>query len=363
MRMKQLGILTLYLNEQKIIEEKKIYEEMTRIGAKLGLEVIVFTPEDVNANRTEVLAHTFDIAQKRWRRKWSIIPDYILDRCRFQHSNRMKKLREFKMVHPEIKFLNKPLGNKWTVHKRLLQHQYLQSFLPETILYQGIHSIKYMLTKHPIIFLKPINGTGGRGIIRIERKDNNKLLIQGRDLQRKILPEYSLKPNQLMKFLQKYRLQEIKYLVQQGINLQLANGRVHDYRILVQKNNEGNWTVSGVAGRVGAVNSVTANLHGGGTAVPMDELIQLFVDSRVNKEALNEQLTEMAIELSKYLENTAGALYELAIDIAIDKNGKIWIIEINPKPAREVFRELGDRHTYLNAIKRPLEYAKYKMNL
>ncbi|MNC74339.1 Endospore coat-associated protein YheD [compost metagenome] len=50
---------------------------------------------------------------------------------------------------------------------------------------------------------------------------------------------------------------------------------------------------------------------------------------------------------------------ELALDIAIDERGKVWLLEINPKPAREVFARIGNKGMYQKAIERPLEYALY----
>lgn len=363
MSRKQIGILTLYLNDNKVIEELKIYQEMSRIAAKMGLDIIVFTPEDENKQHTQVLAYIYDTTAKLWRRKWMPIPIYVFDRCRFQQSSRMQALKAFKERHPEINFFNRPLGNKWSLHKKIEEHHQLVNYLPETILYTGTSSISRMLKKYPLIYIKPINGTGGRGIIRIQKKGSGHVAISGRDSNRKIIHEQTVKINQLTKSLMKWKLNQIKYIVQQGIMLTLPNGRVHDYRVLVQKNSIGEWEISGVAGRVGALHSVTANLHGGGSALPMDELLRHFINNRSNIETIKVELSNMCIMLCSYLEQLTGSLYELAIDIAIDKDGRIWIIEINPKPAREVFKQIGDKQTYVTAIKRPLEYALYKLQI
>src|SRR5690606_596174 len=127
------------------------------------------------------------------------------------------------------------------------------------------------------------------------------------------------------------------YVIQQGIPLTLDNGRVHDYRILVQKNGVGQWTVTGGAGRIGAPRSITANLHGGGSAVAMNRLIQQFVEPTVNLSHVQEDINNLSIQLAHFLEENGYTLCEIAIDIAIDKTGKLWIIELNPKPSREVF--------------------------
>ncbi|MFD2876560.1 YheC/YheD family protein [Paenibacillus rhizoplanae] len=38
---------------------------------------------------------------------------------------------------------------------------------------------------------------------------------------------------------------------------------------------------------------------------------------------------------------------------------KIYVLEVNPKPAREVFARSGDNSTYHKALVRPLEYAMW----
>lgn len=52
-----LGIMTLYLNDRKYLEEKPVYQKMIIEGRKLGLDVYVFTPMDVSEKKTADLRH------------------------------------------------------------------------------------------------------------------------------------------------------------------------------------------------------------------------------------------------------------------------------------------------------------------
>ena len=131
-----------------------------------------------------------------------------------------------------------------------------------------------------------------------------------------------------------------KYLVQEGIQLQLPNGRVHDYRMLVQKNGEGEWELTGCAGRMGAEKSVTSNLHGGGQAVPMHRLMKQWITDEELRDEINATAEKLGISVASFLEDTYGDLCELALDLAIDKDGRIFLLEVNPKPAREVLHGL-----------------------
>lgn len=355
-----LGILTLYLNDAGVLEERDYYRKMTEEGQKLGLQVFVFTPEDVHNKLNRIRAHFYDTDSKLWYRRWTRFPDMIFDRCRIQRSHRFDELLKFRSRYSNYTFLNRPLRNKWAIHTVLSKDERFRSYLPRTKYINGVQDVYDMLRFHSLLYLKPINGTGGRGILRIERDRSGMLLIQGRDQNRRIVQPVRMKADNLSQYLAGWNLKTTRYIVQQGIQLKLRNGRVHDYRLLVQKDGTGQWKVTGCAGRIGPFGSITANLHGGGRAVKMDTLLRSWVGNEEKIIRIKEEVERFGIGVSEYLELCYDALCELAIDIAIDRQGRIWLIEVNPKPAREVFNRAGEPEVYHKAIVRPLEYALWK---
>ncbi|MCK9909492.1 YheC/YheD family protein [Microbacteriaceae bacterium K1510] len=50
------------------------------------------------------------------------------------------------------------------------------------------------------------------------------------------------------------------------------------------------------------------------------------------------------------------------IFIGVDVNGRVWLIEMNPKPGRDIFRKLGREDRYALAVRRPLQYALHLLN-
>jgi glutathione synthase/RimK-type ligase-like ATP-grasp enzyme len=354
-----LGILTLYLNDSGTLEERPIYQRMIDAGRKIGLDVFVFTPRDVNFKTNRINAQFYDSESKKWTRRWTSFPNMIYDRCRIQKSSRFNELLRFRQQYGHLTFLNRPLRNKWTVHRTLSREKQYSTHLPSSRMYESIADLNAMLHKHSLIYLKPINGTGGRGILRIERISNDKVLLQGRDHQRRIVASQRISTSELAKKLSSWNLKEKRYLVQQGIPIKLPNGRVHDYRMLVQKDGEGVWRVTGCAGRIGAQNSVTSNLHGGGHAATMDTLLRRWIQNESKIDSVKREAEQFGVQVAQYLEQSYGRLCELALDLAIDKQGRVWLLEVNPKPSREVFIETGDTKTYQRAITRPLEYAMY----
>jgi glutathione synthase/RimK-type ligase-like ATP-grasp enzyme len=352
-----LGILTLYLTNSKMLEERQIYEKMIAAGNRIGISVFVFTPQDVEDSNGRIHAMVFNTVTGTWSRRWVRFPHVIYDRCRIQKSNRFQQLLAFRKRYSHLLFLNRPLRNKWTVHNTLGKVSAFRPHLPVTKLYQSSEDVSTMLRKFPTVYLKPINGTGGRGILRIDRQKDGSLLLQGRNHSRSIVQPRRIDRSRLSSTLSGWDMHGDRYIVQQGLNIKLSNGRIHDYRMLVQKNGSGNWEVTGCAGRIGPLRSITSNLHGGGEAASMNSLLSQWISGDVAISQIRETAETFGLNVARHLESTYGALCELALDLAIDRNGKVWLIEVNPKPSREVFDQAGEQEVYRKAILRPIEYA------
>ncbi|MEK0314351.1 YheC/YheD family endospore coat-associated protein [Cohnella sp. 56] len=352
-----LGILTLYLNDRKTLEEKPVYAKMTAIGRKLGLSVFVFTPDDVDESDDRIHAMFYDSAARTWERRWVRFPQLIYDRCRIQRSSRFDRLLAFRRKYGHLTFLNRPLRNKWTIYRTLSKVPAFESHLPATRIFEAPQDVQTMLRKHSLVYVKPINGTGGRGILRVERMKDGSYAVQGRDHSRRIVSPRRVPKDQLPAVLRSWDKRGDRYIVQQGLHIRLPSGRVHDYRMLVQKNGEGEWTVTGCAGRVGPPRSITSNLHGGGRAVPMSTLLREWIGGEERISQIRRTAETLGVGVARHLERTYGALCELALDLAIDRDGRVWLLEVNPKPAREVFIQAGERDVYRTALSRPLEYA------
>lgn len=355
-----LGILTLYLNDAKQLEEKTVYRRMITEGRRIGLDVFVFTPSDVHPSKELIHAMVYDPGKGKWSRKWRPFPDMIYDRCRIQRSQRFQQLLTFRSRYNHLTFLNRPLRNKWTIHQTFSLKSRFRQHMPATVLYQSSADLQRMLKFSPVVYVKPINGTGGRGILRIERvKDSRSTFdIQGRRQNRQIITPRKVSLTRLESIVRQWCIGG-KFLVQQGIPLRLPAGRFHDYRMLVQKNGQGVWELTGMAGRVGAARSVTSNLHGGGHAVRAEKLLKEWLGGEEKAAKAMKTAEKLGLDAAAFLEESFGTLCELALDLAIDREGRIYVLEVNPKPAREVFARSGDSSTYRKALLRPLEYAMW----
>jgi hypothetical protein len=350
-----LGIMTLFINNQNL-EELEYYRKLTLVGKELKLNVIVFTPENVYPERNLVNAIRYDSEKSRWIDILIPLPDLIYDRCRYQPNYSFKVVRKFRETHPELNYLNRPMAHKWNVHQLLYKNPNIRAYLPETLQYHQASDLISFMKNYNLIYLKPSDGTGGRGILCIRRIARGIYLIQGRDHNRKIITPRKMRVKQIPASFSSWGLKD-HYLIQQGIPLALPDGRVHDYRLLIQKNGKGIWEVTGCAGRIGALRSITSNLHGGGIAMPMTKLLRSRFSSLQKIAEIHNAMEQLSHEVVIALEKQYGRLCEMALDIAVSPTAQVYLLEVNPKPAREVFRRIRETATYEKAIRRPLEYA------
>ncbi len=352
----KLGIMSLYINQKRQLEERPYLRQSIQQGDQLGVDVFVFTPEDVSYKKRQVYGHFYHLKQRKWYRQWTAIPEFIFDRCRYQPNHRFQLLKQFRSRYPNLTYLNRPLANKWIIHQLFSKDAQIKKHLPATQAYNGKAALVHLLKQHKLLFLKPINGTGGRGILKINRDQTGRIRVEGRNPSRKMIKPQTLSLQQIHRIVQSWSNKR-NYLIQQGIELKLNNGRVHDYRLLIQKNEQGEWDYTGCAGRVGAQKSVTSNLHGGGKAMPADELLSAWFPSSADRERIKNDMKQLSYRIVNVLERQYGQLCELALDLAVDRKGHVWLIEINPKPGRQVFSQIGQPSIYLKAVSRPIEYA------
>jgi glutathione synthase/RimK-type ligase-like ATP-grasp enzyme len=150
------------------------------------------------------------------------------------------------------------------------------------------------------------------------------------------------------------------YLVQPEINLIRLNGRICDVRVLVQRDADGEWHITGIGVRAGQAGSVVSNLHGGGKALRLEGVLQKTLGADSAKiERIKTEVEEIALRVGRVLAHATKCLGELGVDIGIDTQGRVWIIEANSRTGRATFRRAGMRDAAQLADRRPLLFAQY----
>ncbi|GAB1531217.1 MULTISPECIES: YheC/YheD family protein [Brevibacillus] len=346
-----IGILTW--REGKRFAEPTYFRRLLKAGQELGCTAFLFSPNDVLGSGKQVRGYVPG-SNGGWQARIFDRPDAVFDRYRYTPTQAFKNYVAFRRTSNFL-YANNRLANKWRVHEVLHRDPRMHRWLPETHLYNR-QSLVNMLGKHPLLYVKPLNGTGGRNILSIEKR-GDELRLLGRNKQRAKVSTVVRDKAAAQRWVDRWTRQE-KYIVQQGLRLQLVPSRAVDMRLLIQKNGEGEWSITGHGIRVGPERSATSNLHGGGRAIP----VSVFLRPRFGEERTAQivhDCEQLAFQTAETLEDHFGRMVEFGLDIGIDVDGRAWLIEVNPKPAREIFREMGATGQYKNAITRPLEYAIY----
>lgn len=346
-----IGILTW--REGTRFEEPGYMRKLVEEGLGLGAITYVFAYQDVDLKQRRIRGF-FPSDKGGWKSSIFPWPDVVIDRCR-KGVEGYKNLRRQKEL---FTYANSTYTNKWTATQLFSREECLKKWIPKTLAYSPVN-LNSMLKEYSLLYIKPGNGTGGRSILKIERTDKG-FHLQGRARNLVKKSAYFKSPASLISWLNRWvdqeKIRNGHFMIQQGLDLSLVPERVADTRLLIQKDEKGEWSITGLGVRVGPKGSPTSNLHGGGRPVPFKKVIT----ERFGKEKAQSILAEcqeLAYEVVKTIESYFGSMMEFGLDIGIDVNGQVWLIEVNPKPGREIFKELGQLQLYKQSIQRPLQYA------
>jgi hypothetical protein len=248
--------------------------------------------------------------------------------------------------------------NKWEMYQWFSKEPAISPHLPFTLLYQAPQDVLEMLEKFPIIYLKPILGLQGRGIVRISR-ENQKLIFKYRE-HRVNYSEVCADPSQAREYLQK-RFRHGQYLIQQAVDLLKYCEGIIDFRCIVQKDQSNTWVCQAIIGRSGAKDSIVSNISSGGAAFPGEQLLRkLFPISEANVAALQNQIAAFALIVCNKLTEYGINCGSLGLDIGMDTKERLWLIEINNRdPDPSIALDIHDAHLYSTLKTNPLFYAKY----
>ncbi len=310
----------------------------------------VFTPRDIDWKRHRIHGYSSG-SEKRWRPRWYPFPDVYYNRFFSKSSidtrDIMKRFRSY-----GVQTFNTPIGSKWAVHSYLSQKEDIRRHLPDTHRLLSAQALQAMLEKHREVYIKPGEGHLGRGIMRASKRSGGYLVKSSGSVNGVAYRSLA----GVVKALQRNGKLD-KFLVQQSIGV--VGGDQHfDSRVLVQKDRQNQWQITGLAARVGGSGQITTNLHTGGRAEGINKTLAQRGFSRTEIMAVRAEIKRLALEIAGALGEYSPALGDLGLDFIIDKKGQVWFLEANPRAGRRSVEKMG-REAQKLAVLRPMEYACY----
>jgi len=257
-----------------------------------------------------------------------------------------------------IRFLGHGLKGKWQVNELLSQDPQITPYLPHTEKLINSATIKDWFEKYGELFLKPLGGSQGRNVVYIRKQLDNPIryYVKGRDANNQLFERNFTHFQSLNKWLRAF-MNERAYVIQQYLELTTDSGEPFDIRSFIQKDRKGCWQLIGYAVRKGQPGSLTSNLHGGGIAEPLETFLYLHFSEKAT--LILNIIQSISMQIAKTLEQYHGPLVELGIDLGIDQDGQLWLLEVNSKPGRTVFQQIGNQSARRLAVRNPIYYARY----
>ena len=305
----------------------------------------------------------YSFHQNHWVKKWLPLPDVVYDRGVGFYSREKLLVEHFRDQFS-------PVGNitrinardcldKYWLFERLKRNINVRQYLPDTIRYKSINDLIEMSKKYKTLYLKSFYGNRGNEVMAVVTLAENSFECSffslGKPKQTRVNDVEALS-EQIGNF-----FKDKKFIVQQGIELIQHEGSNTDMRILVQKDKNGRWAsvyIVAIKGRRGSL--ITAGDDKGARFYDFIDLLPLALDISIRKaRSLEKQMIDAAICIAGAIENEYGPFGEIGMDMALDKNQKIWFIEANSKPDREL--EPGDKGNKRGVLScwYTIQYAKY----
>ncbi|HZG14357.1 MAG TPA: YheC/YheD family protein [Candidatus Bathyarchaeia archaeon] len=363
-----IGIVTTGLRNQAsqpIGQRSSFFTKLLQAQEGKGVFYFIFSPEDVDWEQKQVRGWFLRRTKQgryAWKKLLTALPDVIYDRIPSRGAEKRENVRQFKVQlanYENIPMFNQGFFNKWGVHQLLYPNADVNEHIPETHHAPTIRTLRNMLSKYRMLYLKPKDGSLGYGIVKITQVPGHSYEVSyhvgGTNVKRRFRKLTTL-------YQHIFRTRKVSaYLVQQGINLATYQSRPFDFRVHLHKNQQNEWVVSCMAAKVAGTGSVTTHVRTGGTVIPGEELLQNLYGRQ--KILIQTRISEAAIRLASAIEEAKGIyLGELGLDMGIDVHGHVWMFEANSKPGRSIFKHARLKHA--DEVSRSLlvDYSCYLAN-
>lgn len=235
--------------------------------------------------------------------------------------------------------------NKWKKYLVLLKSSRVAPHLPETHKLKKRH-FRSMLEKYGSIVVKPVNGSGGAGVLFVYERDGGKKYAVQSGAKRKTYSSLTKAYRRVR------RATKQKRIVQRKISLARIKNRPFDLRVMVQrKRGSSDWKVTGKLAKVaGPGYSVTNIRRSGGKVLPFDTAIRSSNIRNASASRIGRSVDRLSLAATRRLRKKY-PIRICGLDVGLDRGGKAWIIEANFTPDITLFKKLKDRSMYRKIVK------------
>jgi len=322
-----------------------------------GAFVYFFTPAGIGDKSGGVEGWVY---QGGWRQATLPAPDVVNNRLtsrKLENKSSVQHfLNEIKQRYGAQVF-NEKFLDKSEVFEALRHESAVQRYLPESHSLTNYATFKNMCSRYDSVFLKPVRGSLGKGIIRLSRtglEGWTAAFTTSLGTRKQVYPNLQKLYSAISG-----KMKSVRYQIQQGLTLIENGGRPVDFRALTQKNMSGKWVVTSVVGRIAGSQHYVSNLARGGTLSTVKEAVARSNMAPSARKVVSARLHRAALDISKGVDEHIPAHFgELGVDLALDTSGRVWLLEVNSKPSKNDNTPLNEGKIR-PSVRMMIQYARY----
>ncbi|PDO09685.1 MAG: endospore coat-associated protein [Candidatus Reconcilbacillus cellulovorans] len=355
-----VGILTMHDEVCGFRGNRNNFVDLIRTGNRMGVRIVVVTERDYRPFAANITCHVYDEATGTWKTEQLPPPAVVYNRIpsrKDEAQPEVSKLIREVLRDKRVHLFNPFFFNKWTLYEWLGRSKTTRRYVPATCRLDGPRRLKSFLCRHASVYLKPVQGKAGKGIMKVFRIGD----------RAGASPKYGLifqeekrgsrcEATDFETVWERIRqiVGEEEYVLQQAVGLARRRDRPFDLRVLVQKNGRGVWSVTGIGARVAGKTSITTHVPRGGTIEKPEKLLA-GVFGAANVRSLVGRVRKASLEIAAAIEKQSGyRLGEMSLDLGIDAGGRIWFFEANAKPMK-----FDEPHIRRKSLEHLVEYFLY----
>lgn len=311
---------------------------MAYVAQCRNLKFYYFSPQDVDLKTQRINAKK--LVEDKWVR---VVIDYpqIID----NDTSSLRYKEQCDSLERIATFTTQILGGKLKTINLLKDNNIFTNIIIPYVQVKSKSDFILFLKDHHYSVLKPIRGNQGKNIFFIQ-VENNEVEINFDGKVKKFNVDK----------LDDFYDQNIKghnFIIQKYIASKTNHGSPFDIRIHVQRDGGNKWNTTKIYARIGSSNAMTANISAGGSMALASSFIKSTFEH--NAELIIQRLTDIAEKLpSEFQKFYSKNIDSLGIDLGVDREGNIWLFEINSFPGSKFFE-------FERALTR-IDYLKYLLD-
>lgn len=334
----------------------KYYIPYAKKMAGKGL-LFVFGPGDIGRKKKALTGYHYDTNSNTWNPGEFPFPDAVIDRI---YPNNYEAHAQLEKLIGQNKIFNKKtLINKMDFFTALDKDDYLRRFIPETRLLQEPADLEHFLNTYRQVFLKPLKGMKGRGIVTITSEKGGLQCKYMSGKNPKI--EKITQLQSILDILEKAGNGKRPYIVQAEITRMEYRNRPFDFRVMVAKDGLGNWTVPAILARLAEPGGFLTNVSAGANLILIKDLFKGISNKLpYSGKQFLDMISDLSIKAATVLDREYGPLGKLGMDLIVDPSGKPWLIEANGNPGIFRVSEMSEYPAWVNQMyDLPIAYSLY----